>query len=163
MSLYDAGAAQSMVVGACVENLHAGAFWLKTGRQKSGFVGRSNAGGLTMARCAASLSADLLESRDSQKPRQTECCANQQRWPAQGPDEDGSWKGGRRSREPLWEGGQQNRWSDVRFYEGHSTAQRSTAESQQNHFVFCLGVVLLLVTFRYHVVRGGVGAGPLQG
>jgi hypothetical protein len=27
MSLHDAGAAQSMVVGASVENLHAGAFW----------------------------------------------------------------------------------------------------------------------------------------
>jgi hypothetical protein len=119
-----------------------------------------------MTRCAASLSADQLESRNSQKQQgnsKADGCANQQRWAAQGPDEDGSWKGGRRRREPLWEGGQQNRWRDVRFYEGHGTAQRSTAESQQNHFVFCLGVVLLLVEFQYHVVRGGVGAGPLQG
>jgi hypothetical protein len=124
MSLHDAGAAQSMVVGASVENLHAGwfAFWLKTGKSR---VRRALQCVLTMCGIPVCWSA-----RDSQKqqgkPKAARISSAGRR---RVPTKMVRGIAVARRREPFWEGGQQNRWRDVRFYEGHGTAQRSTAEN----------------------------------
>lgn len=150
-----------MVVGASVENLHAGwfAFWLKTGKSR---VRRALQCVLTMCGIPVCWSA-----RDSQKQQgKPKAVRISSAGPRRVPTKMVRGIAVARRREPF--GKAVSRTGGVTYAFTRDTVRHSAArqKTQQNHFVFRLGVVLhqlLLIEFRYHVLRCGVRAGSLQG